>query len=112
MVRSATRGDPVIEGLPFAQAVTALAGLGVMLLVVVTDYSLLKNVAIPLYALTLASLAAVLGPALIALAPGAGFKSDPSTCNRARSPRFCSLSCWPTSSRAGRAGGRISRRLA
>lgn len=60
MVRSATRGDPVIEGLPFAQAVTALAGLGVMLLVVVTDYSLLKNVAIPLYALTLASLAAVL----------------------------------------------------
>ncbi len=60
MVRSATRGDPLIEGLPFAQAVTAVAGMVVMLLVVVTDYSLLRNVSWLLYALTLGSLAAVL----------------------------------------------------
>lgn len=60
MVRSATRGDPLIEGLPFAQAITALAGIGFMFIIVITDYGLLRNVAWLVYVVTLVSLAAVL----------------------------------------------------
>ena len=60
MVYSASRGDPVIERTPTDQAITALAGLVVLLIIAVIDYTLLKNVSWAFYVFTLASLGAVL----------------------------------------------------
>ncbi|MCS7061609.1 MAG: FtsW/RodA/SpoVE family cell cycle protein [Anaerolineae bacterium] len=60
MVYSASRGDPVIERTPVDQAVTALAGLIVLLLISLIDYTLLKNVSWLLYLGTLIALGAVL----------------------------------------------------
>ncbi len=60
MVYSASRGDPVIERTPTDQAITALAGLVVLLIIAVIDYTLLKNVSWAFYVVTLASLGAVL----------------------------------------------------
>ena len=60
MVYSASRGDPEIEGTPIAQAITAMAGVIVLLVIAVIDYTLLKNISWVFYSLTLMSLAAVL----------------------------------------------------
>lgn len=60
MVRSATRGDPLIEGLPLAQGVTALAGLGLMFVIIITDYTILRSAAWVIYIVTVAALIAVL----------------------------------------------------
>lgn len=60
MVYSAARGDPVIARAPVDQAVTAVIGLAAMVIVAIVDYQLLKNLAAPLYLVTLAALALVL----------------------------------------------------
>jgi rod shape determining protein RodA len=60
MVFSASRGDPLIERTPTDQAITALIGMVVLLVICLVDYTLFKNVAIAIYALVLFSLVAVL----------------------------------------------------
>ena len=60
MVYSATRGDPEIERLPIDQAITALVGLIVLVIISVFDYMQLKNFAWPIYGIVLLSLIGVL----------------------------------------------------
>jgi rod shape determining protein RodA len=60
MIFSAAKGDPIIARTWLDQAVTAVAGLFILIIVSVIDYTLLKNVAPLLYITTLAMLAAVL----------------------------------------------------
>jgi rod shape determining protein RodA len=60
MIASATRGDPQIERVWLDQAITAIAGLFVIVLISAFDYALLKNFAVFLYFGTVATLAAVL----------------------------------------------------
>lgn len=60
MIFSASRGDPQIERTPTDQAITALIGMVMLLVISLVDYTLYKNVAAPIYAITLLSLVAVL----------------------------------------------------
>jgi rod shape determining protein RodA len=60
MIFSATRGDPQIERVWIDQATTAVAGLFVLLIFSIFDYSLLRNFAPFIYLIVIASLAAVL----------------------------------------------------
>ncbi|MCL5997597.1 MAG: rod shape-determining protein RodA [Chloroflexi bacterium] len=60
MVYSASRGDPEIERTPTDQAITALAGIILILIIGLLDYTLLKNLAIAIYAVIIISLVAVL----------------------------------------------------
>jgi len=60
MVYSASRGDPLIERTPTDQAITALVGLILVLVISLVDYTLFKNVALGIYALVVFSLVAVL----------------------------------------------------
>jgi len=62
MIFSATRneGNPAVERSWLDQAITAVVGLSVLLLVSVFDYTLLRGLAIPLYVLIVAALALVL----------------------------------------------------
>jgi rod shape determining protein RodA len=60
MIFSATRGDPLIERVWIDQAVTAVAGLFVLMIFSIMDYTLLKNFAPFLYAAIVALLSLVL----------------------------------------------------
>jgi rod shape determining protein RodA len=60
MIFSATRGDPLIERVWIDQATTAIAGLFVLVMASIVDYSLLKNFAPFLYVVIVIALAAVL----------------------------------------------------
>jgi rod shape determining protein RodA len=60
MVYSASRGDPQIERTPTDQAITALAGMVLLLLLALVDYTLYRNVALGIYAVVVASLVLVL----------------------------------------------------
>ncbi len=60
MIYSASRGDPQLVRTPIDQAITGLLGLVVLLAISIVDYTLYKSVAIPIYAVTLLSLVAVL----------------------------------------------------
>jgi rod shape determining protein RodA len=60
MIFSATRGDPEVERVWIAQSVTAVAGLFVLLIFSIMDYTLLRNFAPFLYIAIVASLALVL----------------------------------------------------
>ncbi len=60
MIYSASRGDPQIEHTPVDQAVTALFGLVLIIVVSMVDYTLLKNIAGGIYIAVLLSLVAVL----------------------------------------------------
>ena len=60
MIYSASRGDPEIERTPTDQAITALIGIVLILVISLVDYTLLKNISIGIYALVLISLVAVL----------------------------------------------------
>ena len=60
MVYSATRGDPDIERLPIDQAITALVGLIVLVIISIFDYMQLKNIAWPIYIGVVLSLVGVL----------------------------------------------------
>jgi rod shape determining protein RodA len=71
MVYSAARGDPEIARTPTDQAVTGLVGIILLVLVSVLDYTLLKNVAWPIYLLVLLSLALVIVPGIGTLRNGA-----------------------------------------
>jgi rod shape determining protein RodA len=64
MIFSAAKGDPIIARTWLDQAVTAVAGLFVLILVSVLDYTLLKNVAPFLYIVTVTMLALVLVPGI------------------------------------------------
>lgn len=60
MIYSASRGDPLIERTPTDQAITALIGLVLLLILSLIDYTLYKNTALGMYVLVVAALAAVL----------------------------------------------------
>jgi rod shape determining protein RodA len=60
MIFSAAKGDPIIARTWLDQAVTAVAGLFVLIIFSIIDYTLLKNMAPLMYVVTLAMLAAVL----------------------------------------------------
>src|SRR5512141_3080143 len=60
MVFSASRGDPQIERTPTDQAITALFGMVLLLVICLVDYTLFQNVAVGIYAVVLLSLVAVL----------------------------------------------------
>jgi rod shape determining protein RodA len=60
MVYSASRGDPVIERTPTDQAITALIGMVLLLVISVIDYTLFKNIAVAIYAFVIFTLVAVL----------------------------------------------------
>ncbi len=62
MIFSATRneGNPAVERSWLDQAITAVVGLSILLLVSVFDYTLLRGLAIPLYVTIVAALALVL----------------------------------------------------
>jgi rod shape determining protein RodA len=60
MIFSATRGDPLVERVWIDQAVTAVAGLFVLMIFSIMDYTLLKNFAPFLYATIVALLGLVL----------------------------------------------------
>lgn len=64
MIFSATTGDPQLERLYIAQAVTAMVGLLLLFIASVFDYSLLKNIAPVIYAAILAMLVLVLVPGI------------------------------------------------
>ncbi len=64
MIYSAAKGDPIIARSWLDQAVTAIAGLFILILISVLDYTLLKNVSPFLYIVTLAMLALVLVPGI------------------------------------------------
>lgn len=64
MIFSAAKGDPVISRTWLDQAVTAVAGLFILVLISVFDYTLLKNLSPFLYIVTLAMLALVLVPGI------------------------------------------------
>lgn len=71
MIYSAAKGDPVIARSWLDQAVTAVAGLFILILISVLDYTLLKNVSPVLYIVTLAMLVLVLVPGIGKLQNGA-----------------------------------------
>jgi len=71
MINSATRGDPQLQRTFINQAITALAGLVLLFIVCITDYSLLQNVAPALYLGMLAALALVLVPGIGKVVNGA-----------------------------------------
>jgi rod shape determining protein RodA len=62
MIYSATRneGNPAVERSWLDQAITAVVGLSILLLVSIFDYTLLRGLAIPLYVIIVAALALVL----------------------------------------------------
>jgi rod shape determining protein RodA len=60
MVYSASRGDPLIERTPTDQAITALVGIVILLVIALVDYTLFKNIAFGIYVLVVLSLVAVL----------------------------------------------------
>jgi rod shape determining protein RodA len=60
MVYSASRGDPQIERTSTDQAIIALVGIGLILGIALFDYTLMKNLAIAIYAVVIISLIAVL----------------------------------------------------
>ena len=60
MIYSASRGDPQIERTPTDQAITALLGIVLLLVLSVIDYTLYKSAALIIYVLVVASLVAVL----------------------------------------------------
>jgi rod shape determining protein RodA len=64
MIFSAAKGDPIIQRTWLDQAVTAVAGLFILILISVVDYTLLKNVSPLLYVVTFLMLAIVLIPGI------------------------------------------------
>ena len=60
MIYSASRGDPELSRAPTDQAITALMGMILILIISIFDYTLFKNVTIGLYALVILSLVLVL----------------------------------------------------
>lgn len=60
MVYSASRGDPQIERTPTDQAITALGGVILLLVISLIDYTLLKNFSYAIYGIVIMSLVAVL----------------------------------------------------
>ena len=71
MVYAASYGDPDIARTPIDQAVTGLVGIIALVLISILDYTLLKNLAWPIYLLVLIALALVIVPGIGTLRYGA-----------------------------------------
>lgn len=71
MVYTASQGDPDIARTPVDQAVTGLIGIIALVIISILDYTLLKNVAWPIYLVVLIALALVIVPGIGTLRNGA-----------------------------------------
>jgi rod shape determining protein RodA len=71
MVYAASFGDPEIARTPVDQAVTGLVGIIALVLISILDYTLLKNLAWPIYLVVLIALALVIVPGIGTLRYGA-----------------------------------------